>query len=91
MREEIEEMMGREMVKEGMMNKWDVVMVVEERKLKEGLERMKRIVGVREVECKKIFRIKGVEKKEGGRLLGEVFMGGGRRRGVYGVEEGGEW
>ena len=81
-REEIEEMMGRGMVKEGMMKKWEVVMVVEERKLGEGLDEMKGIVGVREVEWKKILRMKGVEKKEGGRLLGEVLMGGGRRRGV---------
>ena len=52
-----------------------------------GSEIIKAILGLTDVDCKKIFTINRLENKEGRSFFREVFIRRGTTSGVYGVEE----
>ena len=52
-----------------------------------GSEIIKAILGLTDVDCKKIFTINRLENKEGRSFFREVFIRRGSTSGVYGVEE----
>ena len=78
---------GSEIVKEAIINNSDVVMLLDQSKFKERFDEIRKILGLTEVDCKKIFTINRLENKDGRSFFREVFIRRGTTSGVYGVEE----
>ena len=85
--QEIQDIIGSPVVKEAIINNSDVVMLLDQSKFKERFDTIKAILGLTEVDCKKIFTINRLENKEGRSFFREVFVRRGTTSGVYGVEE----
>lgn len=85
--QEIQDIIGSEIVKEAIINNSDVVMLLDQSKFKERFDTIKAILGLTDVDCKKIFTINRLENKEGRSFFREVFIRRGSTSNVYGVEE----
>ena len=85
--QEIQDIIGSEIVKEAIINNSDVVMLLDQSKFKERFDTIKSILGLTDVDCKKIFTINRLENKEGRSFFREVFIRRGSTSNVYGVEE----
>ena len=85
--QEIQDIIGSEIVKEAIINNSDVVMLLDQSKFKERFDEIRKILGLTEVDCKKIFTINRLENKDGRSFFREVFIRRGTTNGVYGVEE----
>ena len=85
--QEIQDNIGSEIVKEAIINNSDVVMLLDQSKFKERFDEIRKILGLTEVDCKKIFTINRLENKDGRSFFREVFIRRGTTSGVYGVEE----
>ena len=85
--QEIQDIIGSEIVKEAIINNSDVVMLLDQSKFKERFDTIKAILGLTNVDCKKIFTINRLENKEGRSFFREVFIRRGQTSNVYGVEE----
>lgn len=85
--QEIQDIIGSEIVKEAIINNSDVVMLLDQSKFKERFDTIKTILSLTDVDCKKIFTINRLENKEGRSFFREVFIRRGTTSGVYGVEE----
>ena len=85
--QEIQDIIGSEIVKEAIINNSDVVMLLDQSKFRERFDEIKAILGLTDVDCKKIFTINRLENKEGRSFFREVFIRRGTTSGVYGVEE----
>lgn len=85
--QEIQDIIGSPIVKEAIINNSDVVMLLDQSKFRERFDEIKAILGLTDVDCKKIFTINRLENKEGRSFFREVFIRHGSTSGVYGVEE----
>ncbi len=85
--QEIQDIIGSEIVKEAIINNSDVVMLLDQSKFRERFDTIQSILGLTDVDCKKIFTINRLENKEGRAFFREVFIRRGTTSGVYGVEE----
>lgn len=85
--QEIQDIIGSKIVKEAIINNSDVVMLLDQSKFRERFDTIKAILGLTDVDCKKIFTINRLENKEGRSFFREVFIRRGTTSGVYGVEE----
>ena len=85
--QEIQDIIGSEIVKEDIIKNSDVVMLLDQSKFKERFDEIRKILGLTEVDCKKIFTINRLENKDGRSFFREVFIRRGTTSGVYGVEE----
>ena len=85
--QEIQDIIGSEIVKEAIINNSDVVMLLDQSKFRERFDHIKAILGLTDVDCKKIFTINRLDNKEGRSFFREVFIRRGSDSGVYGVEE----
>lgn len=85
--QEIQDIIGSEIVKEAIINNSDVVMLLDQSKFRERFDTIKAILGLTDVDCKKIFTINRLENKEGRSFFREVFIRRGTTSEVYGVEE----
>ena len=85
--QEIQDIIGSEIVKEAIINNSDVEMLLDQSKFKERFDEIRKILGLTEVDCKKIFTINRLENKDGRSFFREVFIRRGTTSGVYGVEE----
>jgi adenylylsulfate kinase-like enzyme len=85
--QEIQDIIGSDIVKEAIINNSDVVMLLDQSKFRERFDTIKTILGLTDVDCKKIFTINRLENKEGRSFFREVFIRRGAASGVYGVEE----
>ena len=85
--QEIQDIIGSEIVKGAIINNSDVVMLLDQSKFKERFDEIRKILGLTEVDCKKIFTINRLENKDGRSFFREVFIRRGTTSGVYGVEE----
>ena len=85
--QEIQDIIGSEIVKEAIVNNSDVVMLLDQSKFKERFDSIKAILGLTDVDCKKIFTINRLDNKEGRSFFREVFIRRGSTSGVDGVEE----
>ena len=85
--QEIQDIVGSPIVKEAIINNSDVVMLLDQSKFRERFDEIQSILGLTEVDCKKIFTINRLENKEGRSFFREVFIRRGQRGAVYGVEE----
>ena len=85
--QEIQDIIGSEIVKEAIINNSDVIMLLDQSKFRERFDTIKAILGLTDVDCKKIFTINRLENKEGRSFFREVFIRRGQTSAVYGVEE----
>ena len=85
--QEIQDIIGSEIVKEAIINNSDVIMLLDQSKFQERFDTIKTILGLTDVDCKKIFTINRLENKEGRSFFREVFIRRGQKSAVYGVEE----
>ena len=63
--QEIQDIVGSPIVKEAIINNSDVIMLLDQSKFKERFDEIKAILGLTEVDCRKIFTINRLENKEG--------------------------
>ena len=85
--QEIHDIVGSPIVKEAIINNSDVIMLLDQSKFKERFDEIKAILGLTEVDCRKIFTINRLENKEGRSFFREVFIRRGQNAAVFGVEE----
>ena len=85
--QEIQDIIGSEIVQEAIVHNSEVVMLLDQSKFKERFDSIKAILGLTDVDCKKIFTINRLDNKEGRSFFREVFIRRGSTSGVYGVEE----
>ena len=85
--QEIQDIVGSPIVKEAIINNSDVIMLLDQSKFKERFDEIKTILGLTEVDCRKIFTINRLENKEGRSFFREVFIRRGQNAAVFGVEE----
>lgn len=85
--QEIQDIIGSPVVKEAIINNSDVVMLLDQSKFKERFDNIKAVLGLTDVDCKKIFTINRLENKSGRSFFREVFIRRGTTSGVFGVEE----
>lgn len=85
--QEIQDIVGSPIVKEAIINNSDIVMLLDQSKFRERFDEIKAILGLTDVDCKKIFTINRLENKEGRSFFREVFIRRGNVGGVFGVEE----
>ena len=85
--QEIQDIVGSPIVKEAIINNSDVVMLLDQSKFRERFDEIKAILGLTDVDCKKIFTINRLENKEGRSFFREVFIRRGSVGAVFGVEE----
>ena len=85
--QEIQDIIGSPIVKEAIINNSDVVMLLDQSKFRERFDDIKAILGLTDVDCKKIFTINRLENKEGRSFFREIFIRRGSVSAVYGVEE----
>ena len=84
--QEIQDIIGSPIVRKHHQHS-DVVMLLDQSKFRERFDEIKAILGLTDVDCKKIFTINRLENKEGRSFFREVFIRRGTTSGVYGVEE----
>lgn len=85
--QEIQDIVGSPIVKEAIINNSDVVMLLDQAKFRERFDEIKAILGLTDVDCKKIFTINRLENKEWRSFFREVFIRRGSVGAVFGVEE----
>lgn len=85
--QEIQDIIGSEIVKEAIINNSDVIMLLDQSKFRERFDTIKSTLGLTDVDCRKIFTINRLENKEGRAFFREVFIRRGQTGNVYGVEE----
>lgn len=85
--QEIQDIVGSPIVKEAIINNSDIVMLLDQSKFRERFDEIKAILGLTDVDCKKIFTINRLENKKGRSFFREVFIRRGSVGGVFGVEE----
>ena len=85
--QEIQDIVGSPIVKEAIINNSDVIMLLDQSKFKERFDEIKAILGLTEVDCRKIFTINRLDNKEGRSFFREVFIRRGQNAAVFGVEE----
>jgi len=85
--QEIQDIIGSPIVKEAIINNSDVVMLLDQSKFRERFDDIKAVLGLTDVDCKKIFTINRLENKEGRSFFREIFIRRGSVSAVYGVEE----
>ena len=85
--QEIQDIIGSPIVKEAIINNSDVTILLDQSKFKERYDDIKAILGLTDVEAKKIFTINRLENKEGRSFFREVYIRRGATGDVFGVEE----
>ena len=85
--QELKDIIGRPIVKEAIINNSDVTILLDQGKFKERFDDIKAVLGLTDVECRKIFTINRLENTEGRSFFREVFIRRGLASDVYGVEE----
>ena len=85
--QEIQDIISSPIVKEAIINNSDVMMLLDQSKFKERFDDIKKVLGLTDVDCKKIFTINRLHNKEGRAYFNEVFVRRGTESAVFGVEE----
>jgi Bacteroides conjugation system ATPase, TraG family len=85
--QEIQDIISSPIVKEAIINNSDVMILLDQSKFKERFDEIKKVLGLTDIDCKKIFTINRLQNKEGRAYFNEVFVRRGSESAVYGVEE----
>ena len=85
--QEIEDVTSSEIVKEAIINNSDVFMLLDQNKYKEKFDKIKTVLALTDIDCKKIFTINRLDNKADRSAFKEVYIKRGITGDVYGVEE----
>lgn len=85
--QEIEDVTSSEIVKEAIINNSDVFMLLDQNKYKEKFDKIKSVLALTDIDCKKIFTINRLDNKSDRSAFKEVYIKRGITGDVYGVEE----
>ena len=85
--QELQDIIGSPIVKEAIINNSDVTILLDQGKFKERFDQIQSVLGLTDIECKKIFTINRLDNKDGRSFFREVFIRRGLESDVYGVEE----
>ena len=85
--QEIQDIIGSEIVKEAIINNSDVVMLLDQSKFKERFDTIKAILGLTDVDCKKFSPSTASKTRKDAASSARYLSAGGTTSGVYGVEE----
>ena len=85
--QEIEDVTSSEIVKEAIINNSDVFMLLDQNKYKEKFDKIKTVLALTDIDCKKIFTINRLDNKGERSAFKEVYIKRGITGDVYGVEE----
>lgn len=85
--QEIQDIVDSPIVKQAIINNSDVIILLDQSKFKERYGEIKAILGLTDVDVKKIFTINRLENKEGRSFFREVYIRRGAVGDVFGVEE----
>lgn len=85
--QEIEDITSSEIVKEAIINNSDVFMLLDQNKYKEKFDKIKTVLALTDIDCKKIFTINRLDNKADRSAFKEVYIKRGITGDVYGVEE----
>lgn len=85
--QEIQDIIDSPIVKQAIINNSDIIMLLDQSKFKERYGEIKSILGLTDIDVKKIFTINRLENKEGRSFFREVYIRRGTNGDVFGVEE----
>lgn len=85
--QEIQDIISSPVVKDAIINNSDTMILLDQSKFKERYDEIKAILGLTDVDCRKIFTINRLDNKDGRGFFKEVFIRRGIYGAVYGVEE----
>ena len=85
--QEIQDIIDSPIVKQAIINNSDIIMLLDQSKFKERYDEIQSILGLTDVEKKKIFTINRLENKDGRSFFREVYIRRGTHGDVFGVEE----
>lgn len=85
--QEIEDIISSNIVKSAIINNSEIVILLDQTKLKDRFGEVKALLGLTEVECSKIWTINNLDNKSGRGAFKEVYIRRGQYGEVYGVEE----
>ncbi|MCD8210135.1 MAG: conjugal transfer protein TraG, partial [Prevotella sp.] len=85
--QELQDIISSDIVKEAIINNSDIVMLLDQSKFKERFREIKDILGLTDVDCRKIFTINRLENKDKRDDFKEIFIRRGQKSAVYGIEE----
>lgn len=85
--QEVEDIISSDIVKNAIINNSQVIMLLDQSKFKERYNEVKELLGLSEIECKKIWSINSLDNKEGRNFFKEVYIKRGGHGDVFGVEE----
>lgn len=85
--QELGDIISSPIVKEAIINNSDVMMLLDQSKFKDRFDDIKSVLGLTDIECKKIFTINRLDNKANRAYFREVFIRRGITSDVYGVEE----
>ncbi len=85
--QEIDDIISSPTLKETIINNSEITILLDQAKFRERYGEIARLLGLSEVECRKIFSINNLDNKEGRAFFMEVYIRRGQVGEVYGVEE----
>lgn len=85
--QEIQDIVDSPIVKQAIINNSDVTILLDQSKFKERYGEIKSILGLTDVDVKKIFTINRLDNKEGRSFFREVYIRRGAKGDIFGVEE----
>ena len=85
--QEVNDIISNPTVKEAIVNNSDITILLDQSKFKERYEEIARMLGLSEVEQRKIWTINTLDNKAGRGFFKEVYIRRGNKGDVFGVEE----
>ena len=85
--QEVEDIISSKIVKNAIINNSEVTILLDQTKLKDRFEEIKKLLGLTDIECAKIWTINNLNNTSGRGVFKEVYIRRGSYGEVYGVEE----
>ncbi len=85
--QEVGDIIGNPIVKDAIVNNSEITILLDQAKFKDRYDEIASLLGLSEVECRKIWTINNLDNKENRSFFREVYIRRGQKGSVYGVEE----
>ncbi|GHT53616.1 hypothetical protein FACS189446_1520 [Bacteroidia bacterium] len=85
--QELDDIIQNKVVKDAIINNSDITILLDQSKFKERYDDIARLLGLSEVECRKIWTINSLDNKDNRAFFREVYIRRGVKGDVFGVEE----
>lgn len=85
--QELDDIIGNDVVKDAIINNSSITILLDQAKMKDRYDIVANLLGLSDIERKKIFTINALDNKDGRGIFKEVYIRRGTYGEVYGVEE----